>query len=139
MNKTEQRKIAIGAARSYLRKQGIYARWASADSAFAALDDLARLDTDLVASRWYMAMSKTQAYLFKRGWRKWQKGKRDLLARLDITDQDVVDVLEKHGIQATLENVEAVSRYLCGIARAWASAALQDVTREQLEDWLDSD
>lgn len=75
MNKSEQRKIALGAARSYLRKQGIEPRTASANDAFAALDDLARLDGNLIASRWYVAMSKNQEKLFRREWANWIGGK----------------------------------------------------------------
>jgi hypothetical protein len=137
VNKSEQRQIALGAARSYLRRQGIEPLRASVDDAFAALDDLARRDGDLVASCWYTAMSKNQERLFVRDWNRQQLPWMQFLSvRLDITAEDIQAELTERGIQGTPQNVQYVIVGISGIARAWASAALQDATKEDLEGWI---
>ena len=70
MTLTEKRQIAIQAARSYLRKQGIDPAQASADDALDALDDCYRLDAQTIASQWYWNASNRQILLFRREWRQ---------------------------------------------------------------------
>ncbi len=74
MRKETQRKIAISAARSYLREQGIDPLACDSEDALIALDDLSRLDSDLTGSQWYLAATDNQVKLFRREWRKWRKG-----------------------------------------------------------------
>jgi hypothetical protein len=137
MKKSEQRQIALGAARSYLRRQGIDPVTVSASAAFAALDDLERIAGDTMSSRWYASMNRNQERLFKSEWRKWKRSRlRFLIIHLGITADDVQAELTERGIQGTPQNVERVIVGISGIARAWASAALQDATKEDLEDWI---
>ena len=77
MTLTEQRQIAIQAARSYLRKQGVNPIQASADDALEALDDCYRLDAQTIASLWYGQASNRQVLLFRREWRQWRVGQVD--------------------------------------------------------------
>lgn len=66
---TEQRKIALGAARSQLRNQGILPRTASFDQAWNALDVLYKLDNTTVAAQWYINASEPQIRLFRKEWK----------------------------------------------------------------------
>lgn len=68
MTKTEMRGIARGAARAYLRDMGIDPDDATAEDALRALDDLARTEPELVASRWYNDATERQYKLFVREW-----------------------------------------------------------------------
>lgn len=73
----KMRDVALGAARSYLRAQGIDPVDASADAALAALDDVSRIDGALVAARWHFECdSENQTLLFRREWRRWQRESR---------------------------------------------------------------
>lgn len=77
MNISEQRGIALGAARHLLRKAGyrddqlIYE--IDYMMALETLDDLFRSERTLVASVWYKNASETQEKLFGIEWRKWQR------------------------------------------------------------------
>ena len=72
MTLTEKRQIAIQAARSYLRKQGVNPIQASADDALEALDDCYRLDAQAIASLWYGQTSEWQIRLFRKEWEQWK-------------------------------------------------------------------
>ena len=72
MNKAQQRRIAIGAIRSELRRQNQDPKSVNANDALLMLDDLLRSEPNLVASQWYDDASANQIVLFKREWRKWQ-------------------------------------------------------------------
>lgn len=69
------RNTALGAARSYLRRAGIDPMSVGPDSAFAALDDLMRLDGGLDAAIWWMnaVSDDDEIKRFKREWKRWQK------------------------------------------------------------------
>jgi len=78
MTYAELRKISLGAARSYLRDQGIDPAGVSADDALAALDDICRMDGALCVYVWYVQLDSTnQTQLFRREWRKWQNEKQE--------------------------------------------------------------
>ena len=70
MKLAELRKIALGAARSYLRAQGTDPAQVDAQAAMAALDDLYRIDQATLASLWYGQASDNQIQLFRREWKK---------------------------------------------------------------------
>lgn len=69
MTLTEQRRVAIGAAHSYLTHMGINITEVNEDSFCLALDDLYRIHKgDLVATRWYVwafECSRNQVRLFR--------------------------------------------------------------------------
>ena len=69
MTQKEQREIAAGAARSQLRKMGFELKNATADSAFATLDDMTRTEPNLIASKWYLNASENQFKLFESEWK----------------------------------------------------------------------
>jgi len=73
MRKDTQREIAMSAARSHLREQGIDPLTCDSEDALIALDDLSRLDSGLVGSQWYLEATDNQVKLFRREWRKWRK------------------------------------------------------------------
>jgi hypothetical protein len=73
MNQSEMRQIAIGATRSQLRRLNIDPRKASSDDALEALDDIYRVEPELIASLWYGNASDNQIRLFRREWEKWLK------------------------------------------------------------------
>ena len=70
MKKNEQRRVALGAVRSQMRRVGINPKTASSDSAYAVMDDLARSEPNLIASIWYLDASDNQVKLFIREWNK---------------------------------------------------------------------
>ena len=76
------RQIAIGAARSQLRRQhelaveyctaagvALASQAPDADAALAVLDDIARSDPTLLASVWYRKASARQIALFRKEWK----------------------------------------------------------------------
>src|SRR5258708_40158254 len=74
MTQTEQRHIALGTARSELRRLGVpldpYT--VSFKEVLAVLDDLCRAKPDLVASQWYRQASEHEIRLLRREWlRQW--------------------------------------------------------------------
>lgn len=69
MKQAELRHIAIRAARSYLRMQGVDPAAADDQAALAALDDLFRLDATLISSIWYDRASEDQIKKFRKEWR----------------------------------------------------------------------
>lgn len=72
----KQRDIAVGAVRSQLRSQGIDPRTVSPSDAHAVLDDLARVEPDLVASQWYQAADERQLQSFYEEWQGWLDDER---------------------------------------------------------------
>jgi hypothetical protein len=70
MNLAEMRRVATGAVRSQLRRQGINPKTVDADSALRMLDDIYRVDPELIASLWYGEASNNQIKLFKKEWRQ---------------------------------------------------------------------
>lgn len=77
-SQAELREIALGAARSYLRRMGIDPATIEPDKALAALDDLYRIDQEVLASIWYGSASDNQIKLFKREFSKWKERQRIL-------------------------------------------------------------
>ena len=74
MKLAELRKIALRAARSYLRAQGADPARVDAQAAMAALDDLYRIDRATLASIWYGQASDNQVREFRLDWQAWQIG-----------------------------------------------------------------
>ena len=66
-----KRRLAIGAARSEMRRVGLDQGDMSAEQALMVLDDLTRTEPYLEASIWYRNASENQIVLFKREWRYW--------------------------------------------------------------------
>lgn len=66
-------KIAIGATRSEMRRQGRSPHQHDADEAVLVLDDLSRSEPDLLASIWYSRASDEQIKRFKAAWGRWQR------------------------------------------------------------------
>lgn len=77
MNKTEARKVAIGAVRSELRRHSQSPVMISPLDAEKVLDDIARQDSQLIASIWYLNASDAQVKLFRREWNAWVKENRE--------------------------------------------------------------
>jgi hypothetical protein len=73
MNKSEARRVAIGAVRSELRRHKENPVIVSALDAEKVLDDIARQDSQLIASIWYREASDAQIKLFRREWNVWTK------------------------------------------------------------------
>lgn len=65
---SEARKIAAGAARSYLRQQGIDPKTVGHETAEAALDDLCRIDGNTVAAMFWFLASENQIKIFRKEW-----------------------------------------------------------------------
>ncbi len=70
MTQTEQRHIVLGAARSELRrlKMPLDPYAISFEDVLAVLDDLCRVEPDLVASQWYRQASEHEIRLLRREW-----------------------------------------------------------------------
>jgi hypothetical protein len=68
MNQQQKRQIAIRATRSQARRIGVDPAAIDGRGALVVLDDLARVEPDLVASEWYAAASDNQVKLFVREW-----------------------------------------------------------------------
>lgn len=73
MNKKEMRETAIGAARSQARRNGCRPENLSAKEALGVLDDIYRVDPQVVASIWYGNASDNQIKLFCREWNAWRE------------------------------------------------------------------
>ena len=76
MNQTTARRTAPGAVRSEMRSTGytnseIIAT--SAQDALKVLDDIARTDSQLIASEWFINASDNQIKLFSQEWRAYQQ------------------------------------------------------------------
>lgn len=65
--KAEQRRIAIGAVRSEMRRYGEDPKAQTAERALIVLDDIAR-QFQGIAAQWYIDASKNQINLFKKEW-----------------------------------------------------------------------
>lgn len=63
----EKRKIALGAARSQIRKLGIDF---TLNNAEVVLDEMARTKPSLIASQWWLTASDYQYKLFRREWNR---------------------------------------------------------------------
>jgi hypothetical protein len=71
MTKAEQRRIALGAARSQLRHMGVVIDTSlSFQNVLAVLDDLHRSEPDLIASHWYAQATDYQMKLLRQEWKK---------------------------------------------------------------------
>lgn len=70
MSLAEQRDIALGAARSQLRRMGKDPQLVEAHVALRVLDDLLRSEPALIASQWYDQASDHQIALFCREWHR---------------------------------------------------------------------
>jgi hypothetical protein len=73
MTQAEMRDIALGAIRSQARQMNIEPETMDADEALTVLDDIYRVDPDIIASVWYGEASDNQIKMFKREWRQWQQ------------------------------------------------------------------
>jgi hypothetical protein len=69
MTQAEMRSIAIRAIRSQARRQGIEPETIDADAALRILDDIYRVDPEIIASVWYGQASDNQIREFKREWK----------------------------------------------------------------------
>jgi hypothetical protein len=72
MTQDEQRQLALGAVRSYLRGMRIDPMTVTAADAFVCLDELFHIEPDTLVSQWYWVSSDQQHRLFCREWRQWQ-------------------------------------------------------------------
>ena len=71
MNMQEKRAVALGAARSQLRRMGVtLEKSVPFDDVLRVLDDLNRTEPELVASQWYAKASDNQIKLLRREWRR---------------------------------------------------------------------
>ena len=67
----EKRSIALGAARSQLRRLGVSIdRSIPFDDVLCVLDDLYKAEPDLIASQWYANASDYQITLLRRDWNR---------------------------------------------------------------------
>jgi hypothetical protein len=78
MTQKEMRNVALSATRWYLQHMGIDPQCVSAEEAVSALDDYARLDHELVCSRWYATASEREIVLFEHDWVCWQRERESL-------------------------------------------------------------
>lgn len=72
MSQSQQRSIALSAVRSQLRRAALDPELITPSEAHATLDDLCRVETDLVACQWYSGADGRQLALFYREWEAWQ-------------------------------------------------------------------
>lgn len=72
MKISERRHIAIAAVRAEARKHNENPVAYTVSDAWATLDNLNRVDPDLVASQYYNTASDSEYKLFARDWRKWR-------------------------------------------------------------------
>jgi hypothetical protein len=71
MSMQEKRSIALGAAKSQLRRMGVSIdRSVPFDDVLAVLDDLHRTEPDLIASQWYVHAPDRQIALLRRDWKR---------------------------------------------------------------------
>jgi outer membrane protein TolC len=70
-SKAQQRRIALGAARSQLRRMGAEIDPALPfEDVLKVLDNLCRSEPDLLASRWYREASEHQVKQLRREWQR---------------------------------------------------------------------
>ena len=74
MNKAEQRTIAIAAARSYMREQGIDPVAATPEMLEATFGELMDLEPLYLAGAWWRESSDAQWTAARREFAEWQKG-----------------------------------------------------------------
>ena len=116
MNQQKMRQVALGAARSEMRRLGMEPIDKDADAALQVLDDLDRMEPDLVASIWYSGASNNQIRLFKREWAI-QNRKRSFpqLAALEVERDSIARMTYGKFIQ-TVTSVGQFAITLHGIA-----------------------
>ncbi len=71
MNQKQKRRVAMGATRAEIRRQGEKPHFYTPERALPVLDDLLRKEPDLLASQWYDKASDAQIRAFKNEWAKW--------------------------------------------------------------------
>lgn len=76
MTQAERRNITLGAVRSYIRENGANPVDMSAEEAWQYLDNLAREEPLLIASKFYLECSENQWKLFRREWKCWRRENR---------------------------------------------------------------
>ncbi len=76
-SKAEERAIALSAVRGTARHRQIDPLTLTVDDALAILDDLNRVEPELVACQWYRAMSDRQYRLLCQEWAAWQQEARE--------------------------------------------------------------
>lgn len=67
----QKRRVAMGATRAEIRRQGERPHFYTPEQALRVLDDLLRKEPDLIASQWYDKASDAQIRVFKNEWAKW--------------------------------------------------------------------
>ena len=72
MTQAKQRAIALSAVRAQLRTAALLPELITPSEAHAVLDDVCRVETDLVACQWYSNADGRQLALFYRDWEEWQ-------------------------------------------------------------------
>lgn len=71
MNKAEQRRLALGAARVQLRRLDVSIDpFVPFQDVLDVLDDLNRAEPELIASQWYAQTTENQIRLLRRDWKK---------------------------------------------------------------------
>lgn len=76
-SKAKERAIALSAVRGTARHRQIDPVTLTVDDALAILDDLNRVEPELVACQWYSTRSDRQHRLFCQEWAAWQQEARD--------------------------------------------------------------
>lgn len=74
---SEQREIAMGAARAWLRRNGAEPSEFDYGKAFNALDELAQINPNTIAAQWYLNDNANQTKLFRQEWRRWRAKERE--------------------------------------------------------------
>lgn len=92
-SKKQARRIAIGAARSEIRRMGLQPQFYTPKQALEVLDDLLRKEPDLVASQWYATATDHQIDRFWKEWASWCKETVEAI-RQPIEDADYRSVKE---------------------------------------------
>lgn len=73
MTRAQQRAVALGSARYYLRQMQVNPLEVSAQEAHAALDDYAQLYPAMVGSQWYASVTEQEMKLFYQEWESWRR------------------------------------------------------------------
>lgn len=79
MTRTQQRAVALGAARYQLRQLKVNLLEASAADAHAALEDYVRRYPEMVGAQWYRTATEEEITGFYHAWARWQRQQRQLL------------------------------------------------------------
>ncbi len=81
MSAIEMRHIALSAVRGFMRSHMLDPLKFPAHEAHEVLDDMARLQPDLIASRWYRSASSAQLSRFYQEWEAWRQETQRMLSR----------------------------------------------------------